>query len=68
MNALIFWIFIYILISIGIGIFASRRVKDDTDYILAGRGLTLPIVIATTFATWFGSEAILGSPSTFQEE
>lgn len=68
MNTLIFCIFIYLLVSIGIGLYASRNVKDGTDYILAGRGLPLYVVIATTFATWFGSETVLGTSATFQEE
>ena len=68
MNTLILWILAYLIISIGIGLYASRRVKTDTDYILAGRGLPLYIVIATTFATWFGSETVLGTSSTFLDE
>lgn len=67
-SSLIFWIVLYLVISIGIGLYAARRVKNDTDYILAGRGLPLYIVIATTFATWFGSETVLGTSSTFLEE
>ena len=35
MNSLLFWIGLYLIISIGIGLYASRRVKTDTDYILA---------------------------------
>ncbi|GAB0174590.1 MAG: sodium:solute symporter family protein [Candidatus Altimarinota bacterium] len=68
MNTLLFWILLYIVISIGIGLYASRKVRTDTDYILAGRGLPLYIVIATTFATWFGSETVLGTSSTFLNE
>ncbi len=68
MNALIIWVIIYLIISIAIWLYAARRVKTDTDYILAGRGLPLYIVIATTFATWFGSETVLGTSSTFLEE
>lgn len=30
-----------------------------------GRSLPLPIVIATTFATWFGAETVLGIPARF---
>lgn len=66
--SLSFWVIIYILVSIGIWLYAARRVKNDTDYILAGRGLPLYIVIATTFATWFGSETVLGTSSTFLDE
>lgn len=67
-SSLIFWIVLYLVVSIGIGLYAARRVKNDTDYILAGRGLPLYIVIATTFATWFGSETVLGTSSTFLDE
>lgn len=35
MNSLLFWIGLYLIISIGIGLYASRRVKTDADYILA---------------------------------
>ena len=68
MNFLLFWIVLYLIASIGIGLYASRKVRTDTDYILAGRGLPLYIVIATTFATWFGSETVLGTSSTFLDE
>lgn len=32
---------------------------------MAGRNLPLAVVIATTFATWFGSETVLGAPAKF---
>ncbi|TWT98111.1 Sodium/pantothenate symporter [Botrimarina colliarenosi] len=57
----------YLLISIGIGAIAARRVNNTTDFALAGRSLPLAVVIATTFATWFGSETVLGVPSKFVE-
>jgi Na+/proline symporter len=62
------WIILYLLISILIGLYAARKVRTDSDYILASRGLPLYIVIATTFATWFGSETVLGTSSTFLDE
>jgi solute:Na+ symporter, SSS family len=68
MGSLIFWVVIYLLMTIAIGIYAARRVKTDTDYILAGRQLPLYIVIATTFATWFWSETVLWTSSTFIDE
>lgn len=68
MSNLLIWIGLYLVVSIAIWLYASRRVKTDTDYILAGRGLPLYIVIATTFATWFGSETVLWTSSTFTEE
>jgi SSS family solute:Na+ symporter len=45
-----------------------RNVHSAADYAVAGRHLSLPIVTATVFATWFGSETVLGISSTFVEE
>ena len=64
---LIGFVLLYILVTIGIGVWASRRVKDTNDFALAGRSLPLPMVITATFATWFGSETILGLPGRFIE-
>lgn len=58
----------YLLLNVLIGIYAARRVKTDQDFILAGRRLSLPLAAATVFATWFGSETVLGASSRFAEE
>ncbi|MCB9983890.1 MAG: sodium:solute symporter family protein [Rhodospirillales bacterium] len=68
MDTLSVFVILYMAISVGIGIYAARRVHNSTDYILAGRSLPIYITIATVFATWFGSEAVLGMPATFMEE
>ncbi len=65
---LIGFVFFYMLISICIGLYAARRVHNSTDYVVAGRHLPLYMTIATVFATWFGSETVLGIPATFIEE
>ena len=52
----------------GIGLWAALRVKDTADFAAAGHSLPLPIVTATVFATWFGSETVLGIPATFLKE
>jgi len=65
---LIWFVSLYLLVTIGIGIFVSSRVKTTKDYAVAGRHLPLPIVTATVFATWFGAEAIFGVSSTFVKE
>ena len=65
---LISFIIVYLLISIGIGLYAATRVKNTADYAVAGRSLPLAVVIATTFATWFGSETVLGVPGQFVKE
>ena len=65
---LIWFIALYLLASIGIGLYAATRVHNTRDYVVAGRNLPLYIVIATVFATWFGSETVLGISSTFVQE
>ncbi|WP_108974063.1 sodium:solute symporter family protein [Leptospira ryugenii] len=59
------YVFLYLIITVLIGIIAARRVKNAKDFILAGRSLPLPISTAALFATWFGSETILGSSVEF---
>ena len=56
---------VYLLITIAIGLYAARRVKNSADYAIAGRHLPLVMIVTTTFATWFGSETVLGIPARF---
>jgi len=58
-------VFVYLLITIIIGLYAARRVKNTADYAIAGRNLPLIMIVTTTFATWFGSETVLGIPAKF---
>ena len=67
MNTLILFVVLYLLVSIGIGLYAATRVKNTADYAVAGRSLPLIMIITTTFATWFGSETVLGIPAKFIE-
>ncbi|MCM8791370.1 MAG: sodium:solute symporter family protein [Candidatus Omnitrophica bacterium] len=47
-----------------IGYWASRRIHDTRDYIVAGGRLGWVLSIGTIFATWFGAETCMGSSST----
>lgn len=58
----------YLVVSIGIGVIAARRVHSASDYITAGRSLPMYMVMAMVFATWFGAETVLGISATFLEE
>jgi SSS family solute:Na+ symporter len=62
---LITFVVLYLLASVAIGLYAAKRVNNTADYAVAGRSLALPVVIATTFATWFGSETVLGVSARF---
>ena len=55
----------YLLITIVIGLLAAKRVKNSADFAIAGRNLPLVMIVTTTFATWFGSETVLGIPAKF---
>ena len=59
---------LYILASIGVGLYAATRVRDAADFAVAGRRFGTPVVTATVFATWFGAETVLGIPATFLKE
>ncbi|MES1981618.1 MAG: sodium:solute symporter family protein [Pseudomonadota bacterium] len=66
---MLFWFVItYWLISVGIGLYAARRVHTARDFAVAGRHLPFYMVTATVFATWFGAETVLGIPATFLQE
>jgi SSS family solute:Na+ symporter len=62
------FVIIYLIISIGIGVYGATKVHNSRDYVTAGRSLPLPMVMAMVFATWFGAETVLGIPATFIDE
>ena len=65
---LLWFVIIYWIISVAIGLYAARWVHNTKDYAVAGRRMPMYIVTATVFATWFGSETVLGIPATFLRE
>lgn len=65
---LIWFVVIYLMISVGIGLYAATRVHTAKDFAIAGRHLPMPVVMATVFATWFGAEAVFGVSATFVNE
>jgi len=62
------FVILYLLVSVGIGLYAATRVHNAKDFAVAGRSLPLPVVMATVFATWFGAEAVMGISATFVKE
>lgn len=65
---LVGFVVLYLVLSIGIGLYAATKVHSAADYITAGRSLPMVVVIAMVFATWFGAETVLGIPATFLDE
>ncbi len=64
-TTLIVFVVIYLLATLGLGLWAGTRIKNSTDFAIAGRRLPLVMVITTTFATWFGAETVMGIPAKF---
>ena len=59
------FILVYMAITILIGRWAAQKVKSASDFVVAGRHLPLGISTCVIFATWFGSETMLGASSEF---
>ncbi|MBG9388151.1 sodium:solute symporter family protein [Caenimonas aquaedulcis] len=62
---LITFVVLYLVGTLGIGVWAGTRIKNTTDFAIAGRSLPLVMVVTTTFATWFGAETVMGIPAKF---
>lgn len=65
---LIWFVMLYWILSVSLGLWAARKVHNTADFAVAGRSLPLVMVTTMVFATWFGSEAVLGIPATFLNE
>ena len=61
LNLLLIGLAGYVLAMLGIGAWISRRIANETDYLVAGRALGPVLVAFSVFATWFGAETIIGA-------
>src|SRR5262245_65988026 len=68
MNIVLFGILAYVLAQFAVGIWVSRRMASEADYILAGRRLGVALVTFSLFATYFGAEAIVASGGAVYEK
>lgn len=59
---------VYLFGTVLIGWWASKKVKTTKDFVIAGRRLPTSLAACALFATWFGSETILGAPAEFAEK
>ena len=64
-TTLIVFVVLYVLGTLALGVWAGTRIKNTTDFTIAGRSLPLIMVVTTTFATWFGAETVMGIPAKF---
>jgi SSS family transporter len=63
-GAVISGIGIYVLAMLLIGFWASRKIKDLADFLVAGRRLPFYLAVTTLFATWFGAGSCMGASGT----
>jgi SSS family transporter len=68
MTTLVVFTIAYLVVTIAIGLYASKFVSNSRDYLIAGRGLPLYMNMATVFATWFGAETVLSVSATFVKD
>lgn len=61
MNWELFGIGAYVIGMIAMGLYFSRRIKNDDDYFLGGRSLGPGLATFAIFATWFGAETCIGT-------
>lgn len=54
-------IVVVLIIRMIIGWWASRKVQNNVDYVLAGRRLPLWMAAPSIMATWFAAETLMGS-------
>lgn len=52
---------LYVGAQLAVGLWISRRVRSEADYLVAGRSLGPWMTSAGVFATWFGAEACVGA-------
>jgi len=58
----------YLVLQFGIAWVASRTIKVEADYFVAGRRLGVYAVAMSVFATWFGAESVMGSSGAVAAE
>lgn len=62
------FIALYIVTTLALGVVAMKLVRNSADYLVAGRRLPLYMATFVCFATWFGSETVLGASSVMATE
>ena len=61
MNLLVGGVLVYVVAQLLIGLAVSRGIRNEADYLVAGRRLGYPLAIFSIFATWFGAETCVGA-------
>lgn len=68
MNLILMGVMAYVAVQLSVGLWVSRRIVSEDDYLLAGRSLGYGLGIFTVFATWFGAETCIGAAGSIYDE
>lgn len=58
----------YVVFLLAVSIFASRKVENEADYLVAGRRLPLFLAWGTLIATWFGAATMFAAAGAARDE
>lgn len=61
-------VLVYILLQLLLGVLVSRRIRSESDYLIAGRKIGFGLAMFSMFATWFGAETCIGAAGKFYEQ
>jgi len=53
-------IIVYLVVIIGVGVYRSRSVKNQDDFMVAGRSVSALFLVTTLVCTWIGSGSLFG--------
>ena len=68
MNTVLIGVIVYIAVQLLVGLLVSRRIRSESDYLIAGRRIGLGLATFSMFATWFGAETCIGAAGKFYEQ
>lgn len=57
----------YLVLLLGLSLWAQGRIQDAEDYIVAGRRLSFSLATGTLLATWFGAGTLLATADEVHE-
>ena len=60
MNPLLIVVLLYPAILVGISVWRSRSIKSHADFMVAGRGVPVMLLVGTLVCTWVGSGSLFG--------
>lgn len=60
-------LFAFVAVQLAVALWALRRIRDEDDFLVAGRRLGPALAAISIFATWFGAESCVGAAGAAYE-